>query len=318
MSETFDRRNFLGFGLLLGAGATSSSLAAHTSAKTLGSTPAQEIGPFYSNKDQPDTDWDLTRVAGSPHRAEGEMIRVAGRVRSQNSAPISGAVVEVWQASSRGKYHHERDRNPTPGDSNFQGRAMLVTDSKGRFSFTTVKPGRYPLSQEPGAPSRTPHIHLRVVKRGHEEIITQMYFPDEAADNAKDRPYLLLSDAERALSTARIVSNSAPRRYQFDVTLEELVDPAAFGSNLEAYVGTYAAGNFKINISQEGGMLHAEVPPLVPKVQLRALATHQFRFSPLPHGSLIEFVTAEGHTHSSGVIIRMPGSPELKGSRIQG
>jgi protocatechuate 3,4-dioxygenase beta subunit len=66
--------------------------------------------------------------------------------------PIPGARVELWQANAKGQYL----------------RALSGTvnvDRSGRFRFE----GPYPASYE----GRPPHIHLRVVGRGHEVLLSR-------------------------------------------------------------------------------------------------------------------------------------------------
>ena len=65
---------------------------------------------------------DLSRAAQDGPRALGQLISVSGRVTDEDGAPIAGAVVEIWQANSCGKYIHELDRFDAPLDPNFTGQ----------------------------------------------------------------------------------------------------------------------------------------------------------------------------------------------------
>ena len=108
-------------------------------------TPRQTEGPFYPVEDQLDEDSDLTFVTGRSGRAEGQIIYVVGQVQDSQCRAIEGARVEIWQASSRGRYNHPGDRgNPVTVDPNFQGWGNAVTDGEGRYRFKTVHPGQYP------------------------------------------------------------------------------------------------------------------------------------------------------------------------------
>ncbi len=158
-------------------------------------TPPQTEGPFYPIDDQLDEDTDLTVVSGRPGRADGQIIYVVGQVRDAQCRPIQGAQVEVWQASSKGRYNHPYDRgNPVPLDPNFQGWGEVRTDDEGRFLFKTVHPGQYPAA--PGW-IRPSHIHFKVLGTGFPELTTQMYF-DGDPYLEQDRIFQAVPSAERS------------------------------------------------------------------------------------------------------------------------
>jgi protocatechuate 3,4-dioxygenase beta subunit len=177
-----NRRHVLGATLALPLGALAAPGPA--AAATCGATPRQTSGPFFPVFDQVDKDVDLTRLTGHDGAAAGEVIRVQGRVLDEACQPVEGALVDLWQADSNGRYSHPADPNPAPRDPNFQGWGQAVTDAVGAYSFRTIKPAAYPLAFLGGQPDaskgyRTPHIHFRVSKRGFRELSTQMYFAGE-------------------------------------------------------------------------------------------------------------------------------------------
>lgn len=134
-------------------------------AAALRSTPADDWGPFYPLDWSGDIDADLTRFSGAA--AEGKRLRVSGVVQDTAGTPLANAVIEIWQADTRGRYRH-------PGvpeqlrDRGFQGYGRTVTGADGNYAFLTVLPGRYG--------SRPPHVHFRVARPGAAEFVTQMYF----------------------------------------------------------------------------------------------------------------------------------------------
>src|SRR5712671_209131 len=149
-------------------------------------TPDQILGPFYPLSELPQIS-DLTRVSGRSGRAEGQVLNVMGRVLNLAGEPVRNAKVEVWQANAHGRYMHPSDPNPAPLDPNFEGAAVLTTDSEGRYRFKTVKPAAYPAGPNRMRPA---HIHFQVSGQ-QDRLVTQMYFEGD--------PYL---EADRFYQTA--------------------------------------------------------------------------------------------------------------------
>jgi protocatechuate 3,4-dioxygenase beta subunit len=83
--------------------------------------------------------------------------------------PVRGARVELWQANTKGRYVRATS-------------ATVLVDRSGRFRFE----GPYPASYE-GGPA---HIHLRVVGRGHEVLLSR-YEPARGAKRGAVRLVLL-------------------------------------------------------------------------------------------------------------------------------
>ena len=134
-------------------------------------------GPVFGRVPVQSGDADLTRQ----HRGEplGERIIVAGRVLDADGRPLPHTLVEVWQANAAGRYLDPVDQHPAPLDPNFTGAGRCLTDSEGRYSFVTVKPGAYPWRNHLNA-WRPAHVHFslfgpQLVSR----LVTQMYFPGD-------------------------------------------------------------------------------------------------------------------------------------------
>lgn len=146
------------------------------------STPGQELGPFYPTVRPLDQDSDLTRINGSGGTASGDLIDIFGTVFNHDGRPIAGAKLDLWQANAVGRYLHSGDmREDLPLDPHFQGSAVLVTDSEGRYRFRTVRPGIYAFGGTP----RPRHIHFDISSR-QARLTTQMYFPGEK-ENALEK-----------------------------------------------------------------------------------------------------------------------------------
>lgn len=143
-------------------------------------TPDQILGPFYPVHRTPDPSGDLTGGG----QAQGTLLHLAGRVLLLDGTPVTGAVVEIWQANAHGKYDHPGDENPAPLDPAFRGFAVTTTDAQGRYAFTTVRPAAYPTGPNTWRPA---HVHFAVTARA-ERLVTQMYFAGDPY-NATD-PFL--------------------------------------------------------------------------------------------------------------------------------
>lgn len=201
--------------MFAGAGITSAGLLWASGARALADRPLtaeSPMGPFFPLNPGRENDADLTWLKGHAKRASGQVIEVTGRVIDQRGNAIAGARLDLWQANAAGRYDHPSDIAKAPLDPNFQGFASVVSDSKGNWRIVTIKPGGYdsPIGQRP------PHIHFDVRGTRHRSV-AQLYFPEEAASNARDSLYNALG-AEAATSVA--VRNAAdPHKYAWDIVL---------------------------------------------------------------------------------------------------
>jgi protocatechuate 3,4-dioxygenase, beta subunit len=163
---------------------------------------------------------DLTRQ----HRGEpqGQRIIISGRVLDENARPVPNTVIEIWQANAAGRYIHLRDDWPAPLDPNFTGVGRVITDSEGRYRYTTIRPGAYPWGNHYNA-WRPSHIHLSLLGPAFAtRLVTQMYFPDDPLipldpiANAVPMPY-----RDRMVSRFDIATTkpSFALGYVFDIVL---------------------------------------------------------------------------------------------------
>lgn len=188
MNSKISRRKALGLSLGFFAGLFSTIKADDCDA-----TVSQTEGPFYPENLSQEKDNDLTMIKGSAQQATGDIIYVFGNVRDENCQPISGAIVEIWQACASGRYKHSDDPYDAPLDENFQYWGRHICDSKGRYAFKTIVPGAYPVNRRWWRPS---HIHFKVTKRGYFELTSQMYFANNPRNNS-DRILRKLSPKEQ-------------------------------------------------------------------------------------------------------------------------
>lgn len=164
---------------------------------TLRATTSQTVGPFFTIG--------LTRMNRSELAGpgvSGERVTIEGRVVDGDGVPIPDAVIEIWQANSFGKYAHPEDLQDKPLEAGFLGYGRVPTDERGRFSFTTIKPGAVP---GPDGKMQAPHLAVSVFMRGLlKRLVTRIYFPHEAG-NDRDFVLNLVEASRRGTLIARAV-----------------------------------------------------------------------------------------------------------------
>jgi len=150
------------------------------------------LGPFFED--------------GAPSRAElapidepGQRLFVQGRLVDARCRPLSGFVLDVWQADAEGNY-------PSAIDSGFRLRGRVTTDAEGSFALESIVPGYY----ETAAGPRPAHLHVRVwTADGVDRLVTQLYFAGDPFLGDADGcgpPTCFSGDADRilALEPARV------------------------------------------------------------------------------------------------------------------
>ncbi|AOT06904.1 protocatechuate 3,4-dioxygenase [Pseudoalteromonas luteoviolacea] len=179
-------------------------------------TPREMEGPYYPITPQKDKDADLTQVTGKKGKAKGTVIEIFGQVFDTDGNALEDVTVDLWQANSYGKYHHPHDNSDAPIDEHFQAWAIIQTKAQGHFRFKTVLPGAYPLN---AAQQRTPHVHLKISKRGYHSLLTQMYFPEHPL-NQSDGLFNSKTAEQQALMTAK--KTTVANQYRYDIVLKKV------------------------------------------------------------------------------------------------
>jgi protocatechuate 3,4-dioxygenase beta subunit len=100
---------------------------------------------------------------------EGERLVVSGRVVGNDRTPVTGAVLDVWQADTEGLYDLQRT---AVEQSAYRLRGRMRTAANGTFRFTTVRPSPYPV---PGG-MRPAHIHVMISAEGYHPLVTELFF----------------------------------------------------------------------------------------------------------------------------------------------
>ncbi len=184
-------------------------------------TMTELTGPVYGHDTVIKEEADLTRQhAGEPI---GERMILTGRVLDEDGRPVRDTLVEIWQANACGRYVHVVDQHPAPLDPNFTGAGRTVTDSDGRYTFVTIKPGSYPWRNHHNA-WRPAHIHISLFGTSFlSRLVTQMYFPGDPLF-AYDPIFQSVTDAKaQQRMIARFdLETTQPEwalGYQFDIVL---------------------------------------------------------------------------------------------------
>lgn len=178
-------------------------------------TGSQTAGPYFKfGLDHPE--WaDLTGGG----KAEGDKIRIEGKVTDGDGAAVPDALLEIWQANAAGKYAHPEDRQEKAVDANFRGFGRCSTDKDGHYHFLTIRPGALPGR---GNTLQAPHIGVRIFARGLlKHVMTRLYFPEEAL-NKTDPVLGSIEDAARrqTLIGAAKGAEGATKVYRFDIVLQ--------------------------------------------------------------------------------------------------
>jgi protocatechuate 3,4-dioxygenase alpha subunit len=162
---------------------------------TLTASGSQTVGPYLHIG----LTWLNTDRIARPG-VKGERMVIRGRLLDGDGAGVGDGLVEIWQANAAGRYAHPDDRRKMPLEKGFRGFGRIPTDAKGRFGFSTVKPGRVP---GPGGSLQAPHLSVTVFMRGLlKQLSTRVYFPGEPA-NAQDPLLVRVPSARRATLIAK-------------------------------------------------------------------------------------------------------------------
>jgi len=188
----------------------------------LAPTSQHTIGPFFPRTYFGPTDNDLRRrTAEAEPSARGEPIVIRGRVTREGGEVCVNALLEAWQADAAGRFAHPTDPDAALADPDFLGWGRAATDADGNYRFITLMPGGY----AEGNARRAPHVNLLVMASGlMRPVLTTLYFPDFAGENAADRVFTLVPEARRRLVLAvpegeGMGEEAGMRVFRFDIRL---------------------------------------------------------------------------------------------------
>ena len=121
----------------------------------------------------------LPQIAGPffiPHSPErnsliesgmtAKRLRLRGQVVDTHCQPVPGALIDFWQCDDKGEYDNQ----------GYRLRGHQFATSGGQFVLETLVPGAYP--------GRTPHLHVRVQRKGGALLTTQLYLPGHPGNSS--------------------------------------------------------------------------------------------------------------------------------------
>ena len=166
------------------------------SGQRLTATASQTIGPYWHLIEHAEMA-DLLRFG-----ATGEAITVTGTITDGSGALVADAAVEIWQTSP-------------PASDTFPGYGRARTDTAGRFTFRTLKPGPVPGL---GNAQQAPHLAITIMARGLlTALTTRLYFQDEPLNQTDPVLSLIDEPARRATLIAKPADAGA---WNLDIRLQ--------------------------------------------------------------------------------------------------
>jgi protocatechuate 3,4-dioxygenase alpha subunit len=174
-------------------------------------TPSQTIGPFFA--------YSLTAeqygyqfnsiVSGSliNDAKDDEPIFITGNIFDGAGNVIHDAMIELWQADTKGNYHTQFKTDDFTGF----GRLGTGIENNKSFIFKTIKPGQ--------VNNQAPHINIILFMRGSlHALYTRLYFADE--QNEKDS-LLNAIDADRRNTLLAHKKNTTEKIvYEFNIYMQ--------------------------------------------------------------------------------------------------
>ena len=181
----------------------------------LPTTPPVILGPFYPVAKPAGAGASL--LGASPEEYDAPLLQLAGRILTAQGKPVSGALVEVWQANEHGRYLHPGDAGGAPLTPDFLGYGMQHAGGDGGYRFETLLPAPYAV----GGEMRPPHIHFQVTG-AIDRLVTQMFFEDEPL-NRQDRWFNAVTRPQQLLAKLELAAPSKPGKHawrvQWDIVL---------------------------------------------------------------------------------------------------
>lgn len=135
-------------------------------------TESTVLGPFHRHEAKHTSNG--STISGDP---DGEPCLVVCTVHDTAGTPIAGVDIDVWETDSKGFYDVQYAERNGP-----DGRAILTSDSEGKFWFRAILPVPYPIPHDGPVgellqnlhrhPYRPSHMHFMLSKSGYDRLVT--------------------------------------------------------------------------------------------------------------------------------------------------
>jgi hydroxyquinol 1,2-dioxygenase len=172
------RQEFILLSDVLGVSAVVNALHDRTAREQ--GTQSSLLGPFY-REGAPE----LPLGACVVRNPTAPLIVVYGQVTDEDGQPVPDALIQVWQTDESGLYDLQAGNHEV-----MDMRANFRTDAEGRYHFTTVRPRGYSIPMDGPVGRlvreqrrhgfRPSHIHFLIGGAGYRELVTALYFGDDA------------------------------------------------------------------------------------------------------------------------------------------
>lgn len=174
-------------------------------------TPITEDGPLYPPVAIPKRA-DLTNEG----KAAGNALIVMGTISNYRDEPVTGALVEIWQADKNGYYDHPRARGEDALDDywkikaddldpNFAYFGATETSSEGVYWFRTIIPRWYHVF----GTDRASHIHAKLRHMDNGVLTTELYFPREEDEQHQEQDRVFGSRMQQPDLLVEFVSSTS-------------------------------------------------------------------------------------------------------------
>lgn len=147
-----------------------------------GETMSALLGPFYRGESPECAFGESIARSETP----GHELYITGTVLELDGTPVSGATLDIWQASPKGLYE-----NQDPDQAEYNLRGLQKTGADGKYFFNSVLPAGYPvptfgpagdlLKAQNRHPMRPAHVHFIVSAPKHKTLITQIFTDTDEA-----------------------------------------------------------------------------------------------------------------------------------------